>query len=77
MSSRELVIELVNKIPDYQIGYVLAYIQGLNAFEAADDAYCQQMIDRYENDPEKGDLMTFEEVCEQCGVDSNAIRNQV
>ena len=66
---------MINKIPESQIGYVLAYLQGLTAYEAADDAFCQKIIEDYENDPDKGDLMSFEEVCQQCGVDPDAVRN--
>lgn len=33
MSNREKVIELLDKVPDYKIDYVIAYIQGLTADE--------------------------------------------
>ena len=44
-------------------------------FAGENSAELEKVLSHYENDPEKGDLMTFEEVCEQCGVDSNAIRD--
>ena len=46
MSNREKVIALLENIPEYKIGYVLAYVQGLPADEDADDAYCQQLYER-------------------------------
>ena len=64
-----MVIDLVNKIPENQLRYVLAYLQDLTAYEAVDDAFCQQRIDEYEKSPNQGERMSFEEVCEQCGVD--------
>ena len=36
MSNRELCVKLLESVPDYKIGYVLAYIQGLTADEDAD-----------------------------------------
>ena len=48
MSNREKVIALLENIPEYKIGYVLAYVQGLTADEDADDAFCQQLYERYQ-----------------------------
>lgn len=31
MSDKERVIQLLDKVPDYKIGYVLAYAQGITA----------------------------------------------
>ncbi len=52
MSNRDRVIELLNSVPDYKIGYVLAYVQGLAADEEADDAYCAKLAEDYRNDPD-------------------------
>lgn len=37
MSNKERAIELLNQVPDYKMGYVLAYIQGITADEEADE----------------------------------------
>jgi len=70
MSNRERIIELLNIIPDYKIGYVLAYVQGVAADEEADDIFCQRMVDNYENDPdpEKDVLYTLEECKKEWGL---------
>ena len=68
MSDREKVIALLDSIPEYKIGYVLAYIQGLTADEAADDAFCQQLYERYQNDPEKDEAFTLEECKREWGL---------
>ena len=34
------------------MGYVLAYLQGITADEAADDAFCERMYESYRNDPD-------------------------
>lgn len=64
MSVREKVISLVASTPEYKMGYLLAYLQGLNADEDADDVFCQQLYERYLNDPEKDESFTLEE-CER------------
>ena len=43
MSNKERIIELLDSIPEYKIGYVLAYVQGVAADEEADDIFCQIM----------------------------------
>ena len=68
MSNREKVIALLDSIPEYKIGYVLAYIQGLTADEAADEAFCQQLYERYQNDPEKDESFTLEECKREWGL---------
>ena len=37
MTNRERTIELLDVIPDYKIGYVLAYVQGVAVDEETDD----------------------------------------
>ncbi len=52
MTNREKIIELLDSVPDYKMGYVLAYIQGITADEEADNIFCQRMLENYENDPD-------------------------
>ncbi len=68
MSNREKVIALLGSIPEYKIGYVLAYIQGLIADDDADDAFCQQLYEHYQNDPEKDESFTLEECKREWGL---------
>lgn len=58
MSNKERIIELLDNIPDYKIGYVLAYVQGVAADEEADDAFCERMVENYNNasDEDKEDV---------------------
>ena len=37
MSNREKIISLLDNVPEYKLGYVLAYVQGLTADESEDD----------------------------------------
>ena len=68
MSNRERVIDLLRSVPDYKMGYVLAYVQGITADEEADDAFCQRMVENYENDPdpEKDKGYSLEDCKREC-----------
>lgn len=70
MSDRERVIQLLDKVPDYKIGYVLAYIQGITADEEADNKYCESLLQDYLNDPDpnKHDAISIEEFARQEGI---------
>lgn len=70
MSNRELCVKLLDNVPEYKIGYVLAYIQGITADEEADDAFCAQMVENYENDPdpEKDKGYSLEECKREWGL---------
>ena len=71
MTNKERIIELLDSIPEYKIGYVLAYVQGMAADEEADDIFCQRMLENYENDPdpEKDETYTLEECMQEWGID--------
>lgn len=71
MSNRERAIELLSQVPDYKMGYVLAYIQGITADEEADDIFCKRMVENYENDPdsEKDKAYMLEECKKEWGLD--------
>ena len=69
MSNREMVMALLDNVPDYKMGYVLAYVQGITADEEADDAFCQRMMENYENDPDKDETFTLEECKREWGLD--------
>ncbi|MCD7708327.1 MAG: hypothetical protein LUI02_00460 [Clostridiales bacterium] len=70
MSEREKIAEILNVIPDYKIGYVLAYVQGMAADEEADDLFCQRMMEDYENDPDpdKGAVFSLKDCEKEWGI---------
>lgn len=71
MSNKERVVELLDSIPDYKMGYVLAYVQGIAADEEADDIFCQRMVENYKNDPdpEKDKTYTLDECKKEWGIE--------
>jgi len=44
MSNKERIVELLDSIPDYKMGYVLAYVQGVAADEEADDNFLSKNV---------------------------------
>ena len=68
MSEKEIAMQLLNNLPDYKLGYVIAYLQ-------ADDKYCASLIKDYEDSTDKGEFVPFDEAVKMCGVDINAIQN--
>jgi len=65
------VVELLDSVPEYKMGYVLAYVQGITADEEADDIFCERMWENYKNDPdpEKDESKTLEECMKEWGLD--------
>ena len=69
MSTREMINALLDSVPEYKMGYVLAYLQGLTADEEADNAYCEQLYQEYLDDPDKHQTISLEELCKREGVE--------
>ncbi len=70
MSNKERIVELLDSIPDYKMGYVLAYVQGIAADEEADDIFCQRMVENYENSPDEDkESIPLEECLKEWGLD--------
>jgi hypothetical protein len=68
MSQREKCAQLLARVPEYKLGYVVAYLQGLTADESADDRFCEALVDQYEADPDKGHYISFEDACKELSV---------
>ena len=70
MSVKEQCMELLNSVPDFKMGYVLAYLQGLTADEAEDDAFSLSLLEQYENDPdpEKNQAFPLEDCKREWGL---------
>ncbi len=68
MSDKERAAALLELVPEYKMGYVVAYLQGLTADEQTDDAFCMKLYNDYLNDPDKGDFVSFEDALKECGV---------
>ena len=47
MSEKDKIIQLLDYVPEYKLGYVLAYVQGITADEDSDDEYCRKLYEEY------------------------------
>ncbi len=69
MSTREKCDMILDTLPEFQLELVLAYIQGMKAFEeAADDAYCEALYQKYLNDPDKGEYISEADLCGELDI---------
>lgn len=71
MSNREKCMMLLETVPDFKLGYVLAYLQGLCADEEADDAFCQSLYASYlaDDSPDKHETISIEQLAADLGVE--------
>lgn len=57
MSDKEKVVQLLDSVPEYKMGYILAYIQGITADEEIEEKYDIALADEayaeYESDGKK------------------------
>lgn len=68
MNQKDLCIKLLDSVPAYKMGYVVAYLQGLTADEGEDDRFCEQLLQAYHRDPDRGQTVTEEEALKELGI---------
>lgn len=70
MDYKNKIIQLLDDVPDYKMGYILAYIQGITADEKFDNIFCERMLENYNNDPDpkKDATYTLEECLKEWGL---------
>jgi len=73
MSEKEYAMNLLDAIPKAMLGHVIAYMQGIMASDAQDDEFCEELIEEYKKDPDKGQFISFEEMARLSGVDVNEV----
>ena len=74
MSDKERAAALLEHVPPYKMGYVLAYLQGLIADEEADDAFCENMYRKYLNDPDRGDFVSLDDAVKELGASPDELQ---
>ncbi len=52
MSEKELLYKMIDRLPPYKLGYIVAFVQGMTVDEDADDAFCEELYNEYLNAPE-------------------------
>lgn len=70
MSKKEQLLQLIEKVPDYKIGYILAFVEGITADEDADDAYCESLYQDYLREDDKEESYSLEDCKKGWGLDN-------
>ena len=70
MSEKEKAAAMLDMVPAYKMGYVIAYLQGLMDDEAEDAAFCADLVKSYteDQDPHKHDAISIEALAAELGV---------
>ena len=74
MNDKERAVALLDYVPPYKMGYVLAYLQGLIADEEADDTFCENMYRKYLDDPDRGDFVSLDDAVQELGVSPDELQ---
>jgi hypothetical protein len=73
MSNKDICIELINGFGEEQLKNVIVLLQSIRNLvaEAADDAFCLQLAEDYENasDSDRGGLVSLQEFSKELGIE--------
>ena len=65
MSEREQAKQIIDGLPEYKIGRLLLFLQGMQFDdEIEDELYCERLMDDYRNNtsPDQHETVTLEEL---------------
>ena len=70
MSAREKCIAILDTLDDAQLVNAAAMLAVLRKTidDLEDEAFCEKMLQDYENDPDKGDPMPIEDFARELGI---------
>ena len=72
MSDREKAINIIDTLPDSQMGYILGILQSFKSAvdEASDDVFCDNLYEDYltDTDATKNDAVSIEDFAEGLGI---------
>lgn len=71
MSERERCAAILDTFTDAQLVNVAAMLQVMRKTfdDLEDEAFCEKMLQDYENDPDKGDPIPIEDFARQLGIE--------
>lgn len=73
MSNREMIVKMLDELPESRLGYVVAFIQGMlvpSDAEEKDDAFCQSLLQSYldDEDTEKNEAFPLDDCKKEWGL---------
>ena len=73
MSNKELCVQLINGFEEEQLKNIVVMLQSVKNLiaEAEEEAYCLQLLEDYENDPDpdKEEAISIQEFSKRLGID--------
>lgn len=72
MSDKEIIMDIIDKIPEYKLSYIISFLRGFQMDdEIEDDLFCERIYQDYLNNstPEDHEVITIEEASKILGVD--------
>lgn len=70
MSDMEKCVQLLNRLPKTQLPnlYKILTAYEKTLIEAQEEAFCEALLQDYENDPNRGDTVSFDEAMKELGL---------
>lgn len=67
MSNKEMCINLINRLPENELKPVVAILEMID--DLLDDAFCQRLMDEYDNSDERGGGMDIDSFAAELGIE--------
>lgn len=71
MSNKEIIMEIIEKIPEYKLAYIISFLRGFQMDdEIEDDLFCEALYQDYlkNSTAEDKELISIEEAAKMLGV---------
>ena len=70
MSNRDIILEIINKIPDYKLSYLIPFLRGFQLDdEIEDDLYCEHLYQEYlASDDTDKETLSLDDAIKELGV---------
>lgn len=67
MSNKEMCINLINRLPENELKPVVAILEMID--DLLDDAFCQRLMDEYDNSDERGEGVDIDSFAAELGIE--------
>ena len=73
MSNKERLVQLADDVPENLAAFAFFLLRNYlkAADDAADEEFCRHLIEEALADPDRDDVVSFEEACRLAGVQTN------
>jgi len=70
MSNRDIILEIINKIPDYKLSYLIPFLRGFQLDdEIEDDLFCERLYQEYlDSDDTDKETISLDDAINELGV---------